>query len=113
MSRTTHPTTICRIGSRSAPEQSDHSIVAALDDVDLLTEQYWVPADDYVDVLATTTLAARPWDPWHRPGTSPAVWTREWGKGRIFVATPGHTVDILQNASVRTIIERGILWASR
>ncbi len=95
------------------PEHSDHPIVAGLDDFDLLTEQYWVLADDYIDVLATTTLAARPWDPWHRPVTSPAVWTREWGKGRIFVATPGHSVDILQNASVRTIIERGILWASR
>jgi len=95
------------------PEHSDHPIVAGLDDFDLLTEQYWVLADGYIDVLATTTLAARPWDPWHRPVTSPAIWTREWGKGRIFVATPGHSVDVLQNATVRTIIERGILWASR
>jgi type 1 glutamine amidotransferase len=95
------------------PEHSDHPIVAGLEDFDLLTEQYWVLADDYIDVLATTTLAARPWDPWHRPVISPAVWTREWGKGRIFVATPGHSVDVLRHDSVRTIIERGILWASR
>ncbi len=95
------------------PEQRDHPIVAGLDDFDLVTEQYWVLADDYLDVLATTTLPARPWDPWHRPVTAPAVWTRDWGQGRIFVATPGHSVDILQNESVRTIIERGILWASR
>ena len=41
------------------------------------------------------------------------MWTREWGKGRIFVATPGHSLDVLQNDTVRTIIERGLLWASR
>jgi type 1 glutamine amidotransferase len=94
-------------------DRRDHPIVADLDDFDLVTEQYWVLADDYIDVLATTTLAARPWDPWHRPVTSPAVWTRQWGSGRIFVATPGHSLDVLENPSVRTIIERGILWASR
>jgi type 1 glutamine amidotransferase len=69
--------------------------------------------DDYNDVLATTTQKARPWDPWKRPVTSPAVWTRQWGAGRIFVSTPGHRVEILENPSVRTIIERGLLWAAR
>jgi uncharacterized protein len=95
------------------PDRRDHPIVAGLDDFDLVTEQYWVLADDYIDVLATTTLAARPWDPWHRPVTSPAVWTRQWGRGRIFVATPGHSLDVLEHPVVRTIIERGILWAGR
>ncbi|WP_344803184.1 ThuA domain-containing protein [Microlunatus ginsengisoli] len=94
-------------------DQRDHPIVAGLADFELTTEQYWVLADDYIDVLATTTLEARPWDPWHRPVTSPAVWTRDWGRGRIFVATPGHSLDVLQDPNVRTIIERGILWASR
>jgi len=41
------------------------------------------------------------------------VWTRQWGEGRIVVATPGHSVDILKDANVRTIIERGMLWATR
>ncbi|BAS12439.1 hypothetical protein AHiyo8_07420 [Arthrobacter sp. Hiyo8] len=35
------------------------------------------------------------------------------GEGRIFVSTPGHRVDILENPNVKTIIERGLLWASR
>jgi uncharacterized protein len=29
------------------------------------------------------------------------------------VATPGHSVDILEDANVRTIMERGMLWATR
>lgn len=95
------------------PETADHPITKGIGDFDLVTEQYWVLADDYNDVLATTTQAVREWDPWHRPVTSPAIWTRSWGTGRIFVCTPGHRVDILDEENVRTIIERGLLWASR
>jgi type 1 glutamine amidotransferase len=69
--------------------------------------------DDLDDVLATTTHPARPDQPWHRPVTSPAVWTRSWGAGRVFVATPGHDTHVLRDANVRTIVERGLLWASR
>ncbi|WP_309068985.1 ThuA domain-containing protein [Microbacterium sp.] len=90
-----------------------HEITAGLDDFELDTEQYWVLHDDLIDVLATTTHPTRPYHPWHRPITSPAVWTRLWGRGRIFVATPGHSIDVLQNPHVRTIIERGMLWAAR
>lgn len=95
------------------PELSDHPIMRGISSFELTTEQYWVLSDDYNDVLATTTLESRPWDPWLRPVTSPAIWTRQWGRGRIFVSTPGHDVDVLKNESVRTIIERGLLWASR
>ena len=90
-----------------------HPITRGIDDFSLVTEQYWVLHDDYLDVLATTTQAVRAWDPWHRPVTSPAIWTRQWGKGRIFVITPGHQVEILEDPNVRTIIERGLLWAAR
>ena len=95
------------------PAGAEHPITKGIGDFDLVTEQYWVLSDDYNDVLATTTQAVRPWDPWNRPVTSPAIWTRQWGKGRIFVSTPGHRVEVLQDANVRTIIERGLLWASR
>lgn len=95
------------------PAQAEHPIVAGLSDFDLTTEQYWVLSDDYNDVLATTTVEARSFDPWTSAFTTPVVWTRQWGKGRIFVSTPGHRLDILNNPNVRTITERGLLWASR
>jgi type 1 glutamine amidotransferase len=95
------------------PEAARHPITAGIDDFDLVTEQYWVLSDNYIDVLATTTQKVRAWDPWHREVISPAIWTRLWGQGKIFVTTPGHSLDILENPSVRTIIERGLLWASR
>lgn len=90
-----------------------HEITAGLDDFALTTEQYWVLHDDLIDVLAETTHPVQPYHPWHRPITSPAVWTRLWGQGRVFVATPGHSLDVLRDDNVRTIIERGMLWAAR
>lgn len=91
----------------------EHPITRGLPDFALETEQYWVLTDDLNDVLATTTHPAPPWHPWHRPVVSPVVWTRQWGRGRIAVATPGHSLDVLEEPHVRTIIERSILWVSR
>ncbi|MBC7725354.1 MAG: ThuA domain-containing protein [Burkholderiaceae bacterium] len=95
------------------PQAADHPIMGGITSFDVVTEQYWVLSDDYNDVLATTTLTAREWDAWNRPITCPAVWTRQWGDGRIFVSTAGHNVAVLENTTVRTIIKRGLLWASR
>lgn len=89
----------------------DHEITRGLADFDLVTEQYWVLTDAYDEVLATTTHAPR--DAWNRPVTVPAIWTRQWGAGRVFVATPGHDLDVLRHPTVRTVIERGLSWASR
>ena len=91
----------------------EHPVTQGIEDFDLVTEQYWVLVDSYIDVLATTTQKKRPFDPWHRVVTSPAIWTRLWGEGRIFVCTPGHSLDVLEHPSVHTIVERGLLWASR
>ncbi|GIH28639.1 hypothetical protein Aph01nite_69490 [Acrocarpospora phusangensis] len=93
------------------PAAAEHPITAGIADFDLVTEQYWVLADDYNDVLATTTHPAR--SPWHRDVVAPAIWTRNWGDGRVFVATPGHDLNVLGHPSVREIIERGMVWASR
>jgi uncharacterized protein len=92
---------------------SAHPITEGIGDFELTTEQYWVLHDDYLDVLATTTQAVRSWDPWRREIVSPAIWTRQWGAGRMFACTPGHRVEVLEHPSVRTIIERGMLWAAR
>ncbi|GAA1035805.1 ThuA domain-containing protein [Virgisporangium ochraceum] len=91
----------------------EHPVTAGIADFELTTEQYWVLHDDLIDVLATTTHPARPWQPWQRPVTSPAIWTRRWGAGRILVTTPGHSLDVLADRNVRTVIERGMIWVTR
>ena len=91
----------------------DHPIVDGVHDFTLRSEQYWLLTDPLNDVLATTTITPGPDDPWHEPVTSPAVWTRRWGAGRVFVCAPGHLLADLEVPAVRTIIERGLLWAAR
>ena len=95
------------------PARADHPIVAGIGTFAVHTEQYWVLSDVHNEVLATTTHPARPDDPWAEPVVAPAVWTRDWGAGRIFVCTVGHRLADLNVPSVRTVIERGMLWASR
>lgn len=95
------------------PERRDHPIVSGVEDFPLHTEQYWVLSDAYNDVLATTEIVHRDFDAWHHSFTSPVVWTRLWGAGRIFVYTAGHKLEVLNEPPVRTIVERGLLWASR
>lgn len=95
------------------PLGRDHPITRGVGDFSLHTEQYWVLSDDLNDVLATTTHPALPGDPWHRPVTCPAIWTRGWGKGSVVVTTPGHDPGVLAVPQVRTVIERAMLWAAR
>ena len=91
----------------------EHPIVDGVHDFALHSEQYWLLTDPLNEVLATTTITPGPDDEWHAPVTSPAVWTRRWGAGRVFVATPGHHLADLETPALRTIIERGMLWAAR
>lgn len=90
---------------------SEHSIVAGIDRVALNTERYWVLTDPLNQVLATIRFPAE--EPWHHAVTHPAVWTRQWGAGRIFVSTVGHHLPDLDVPEVRTLTERGLLWAAR
>jgi type 1 glutamine amidotransferase len=90
---------------------SDDPIVAGIDTISVHTEQYWVLSDELNNVLATTTLAKG--EDWERPVTVPAVWTRRWGAGKVFVSTVGHNVADLEVPEIRTITERGLAWASR
>jgi type 1 glutamine amidotransferase len=90
---------------------ASHPIVAGLSGFRVESEQYWVLSDALNDVLAETTIPAE--GPWGVPVTVPTVWTRPWGLGKIFVSTVGHRLSDFDVPEVRTITERGLLWASR
>ena len=95
------------------PERAGHPIVSGLDRWKHHTEQYWCLTDDLNDVLATTRFEATPETPWRDDLVVPAVWTRRWGAGRVFVNTIGHHLEDLDVPEVRTLTERGLLWAAR
>jgi len=82
-------------------------------DFDVRTERYWVLADGLIEVLADCVLDPGAGDEWPAPVMIPVVWTRKWGEGRIFATSLGHTVDVLKEANVRLLVERGMMWAAR
>jgi type 1 glutamine amidotransferase len=95
------------------PHHAEHEIVAGLDRWHHNTEQYWCLTDDLNDVLATSCFAVTPETPWREELVVPAVWTRKWGAGRVFVSTIGHKLEDLDMPEVRQLTERGLLWAAR
>ena len=44
---------------------------------------------------------------------NPLVWCHNFGGGRVFYSALGHVAAEFEHASMRTIIERGMLWAAR
>jgi len=95
------------------PAGAEHPVLRGMEDFDISTEQYWILTDQLNEVLASSELVPGDGDEWHEPVTMPVVWTRRWGAGRIFATSLGHTVDVLELPEVRTIIERGLVWAAR
>lgn len=92
---------------------ASHPITGGMADFDIRTEQYWVLSDSHNRVLATTEMVPGDGDEWDESLTMPVAWTRQWGQGRIFTTTLGHTLDVLRRPEVSSLIERGMTWAAR
>lgn len=92
---------------------SDHPIVQGIGDFTVHTEQYWLSTDAWNDVLATTTVQPGPDDEFTAPVEMPVVWTRRWGEGKVFCSAIGHRIEDLEQHEVRTLTERGLVWAAR
>jgi len=86
--------------------QRGHPITRGIEDFTMVnTEQYYMHVDPSNDVLATTTFASG--------CVMPQVWTRTWGKGRVFYTALGHTHKDFAIPEALEIVRRGMLWASR
>ena len=90
----------------------DDPVVAGISDFPYRSEQYYMHFDPSVEVLATTTFTGE-----HVEEIAgvvmPVVWKRRFGKGRVFYSSLGHVADEFKVPQMRTIFERGALWAAR
>ncbi|MFC1419233.1 ThuA domain-containing protein [Streptacidiphilus cavernicola] len=108
-----HPEEHVSYRVRIEPEQADHPVLAGLSDFTVHTEQYWMLTDAHNTTLASTVI-----DP-GRAGQGdaavrmPVVWTRQWGRGRVFFSAIGHSPSDLLEPPVRALTARGLLWAAR
>ncbi len=90
----------------------DDPITAGLKDFKMHSEQYYMHVDPSNEVLATTTFGGEHM-PWIKGATVPAVWKRMWSEGRVFFSSVGHVAKDFDVPEARSLVERGMLWASR
>lgn len=90
----------------------DDPIVAGLQDFRMHSEQYYMHVDPMNEVLATTTFNDA-YAPWIAGSVMPVTWKKRWGQGRVFYSSLGHVVKDFDVPEALTIMQRGMLWASR
>jgi type 1 glutamine amidotransferase len=89
-------------------------ITEGIRDFDVKSEQYYMHVDPAVKVLATTRFPTA--DGPHStngPVDMPVVWTKTYGKGRVFYNSLGHQANIVEMAPVLGLMRRGFLWAAK
>lgn len=90
----------------------DDPIVAGIADFTYRSEQYYMHVDPGIEVLATTTFDGRLFDE-TKGVVMPVAWKRRFGEGRVFYSALGHVAEEFEVPQMRTIFERGALWAAR
>lgn len=89
-------------------------ITEGIGDFAVKSEQYYIHVDPAVSVLATTTFPVV--DGPHAPNGKvdvPVVYTKYWGKGRVFYNSLGHHADVFDIPEAKELMRRGFLWAAR
>lgn len=92
-----------------------HPITNGIADFLVASEQYYLHTDPANNVLATTDFPhpSAPGPHAGNPCKMPQVWTRTWGKGRVFYSALGHVRKVFDVPEATEIQRRGMLWAAK
>ncbi len=92
-----------------------HEITDGLPDFNVSSEQYYLHVDPGVNVLATCDFPTPGAEGPHtaNPCRMPQVYTKMYGKGRVFYNALGHHADVLEAEVPRELMRRGFLWAAK
>lgn len=94
-------------------EIGEGELLQGLEDFEVTSEQYYLHVDPAVKVLATTPFPkAEGPHTVNGPVDMPVVWTKGWGKGKVFYNALGHHADIFDHPTSHEIMRRGFLWAA-
>jgi type 1 glutamine amidotransferase len=85
-------------------------LVEGLAPLRVTTEQYHLLVDPAVKVLATTRMRGGDRG-WLADVEMPVIWTRAWGRGRVFYCALGHAVETLE--PVLSVLRKAAAWAAR
>jgi type 1 glutamine amidotransferase len=92
---------------------SDDPLVAGIGDFDVSSEQYYLHVDPAVRVHAVTDFPVAPGP--HEvngPVAMPVVYTKGYGKGRVYYNALGHHADVIDHGQPREMLRRGLVWAA-
>ena len=95
--------------------QPDHFIMQGTTDFQVTSEQYYLHTDPANKVLATTRFPSPGADGPHTTNGDvdmPVVWTKRYGKGRVFYSSIGHNAATVREPDPLRILVRGLLWAA-
>ncbi|WP_130858903.1 ThuA domain-containing protein [Gracilibacillus phocaeensis] len=93
---------------------SDHPLTEGMTDFTVVSEQYYMHVDPAVHVHATTRFPVAE-GPYQTNGEvdMPVVWTKRWGKGKVYYCSLGHVAEIVRLPEVLDLMKKGMAWASR
>ena len=95
------------------PTSVKNEITEGIGAFEVASEQYYMHVDPALRVLMTTHFPVA--DGPHLGNGEcemPVVWTKMWGKGRVFYHSLGHVVNVLEKEPVPTLTRRGFRWAA-
>ena len=81
-------------------------ITDGIADFEVRSEKYYMHVDPAIRVSATTTFED------YGDAIMPVVWTKTYGKGRVFYNSLGHQANIIAMPQVLTLMARGMRWAA-
>ncbi len=96
-------------------QSSSSPLVAGIEDFNVCSEQYYLHIDPAINILATTAFPVAQ-GPHATNGkvTVPVVWTKMWGKGRVFYNSLGHVAKVFRDTPESLeLMRRGFLWAAK
>lgn len=94
--------------------KTGNPLTEGIADFDVSSEQYYMHVDPAVKILATTEMPVA--DGPHVPNGTfdmPVIWTKYYGKGKIFYNSLGHQANIVEAEPCLTLMRRGFNWAAR
>jgi uncharacterized protein len=95
-------------------KSSGHPIVDGINDFSICSEQFYLHVDPAAEILATTRFPVA--DGPHASNGEvdiPVIFTKMWGKGRVYYFSIGHKAEDFKPEPTATLIKRGLLWTLR
>jgi type 1 glutamine amidotransferase len=94
--------------------EKNSPLTEGISDFDVSSEQYYMHVDPAVKVLVVTPMpvAEGPHSP-NGEFNMPVVWTKYYGKGRVYYNSLGHQANVFDIPEALELMRRGFIWAAR